>query len=266
MKYVRAIENLLTELEHRIQGLQKNISLAPAGKLITKNVKGTLRIIRRIPNVPDEYLGHTKLDLVRALAQKKYDIQTLKVLLQDKTKLEKLLLDFKDPKHITIEKVWENFPEHLKEYITQEPLSDEGYIQNWNQEDNLFKKKINNNSQIYSLRGERVESKSEALIADRLLNAGIPYHYEKELFVDHGEVLLHPDFTVLNPKTLKTYYWEHLGKIDNTEYSFKAKKRIELLARNGIIQGKNLIISFETSTSPLNTTYVDLLIREFLQS
>ena len=266
MKYIRTIENLLAELETRIKELQKNISLAPKGQLVTKNVNGALRLIRRIPNNQDEYLGHNKLDLIRALAQKKYDAQTLKVLLKDKTKFERLLIDFKNPKRSTIEQLWEKFPSHLKKYITQEPLSDDGFIQNWNKKENTFKKNTNRNLQIYSLRGEKVESKSEALIADRLLNANIPYHYELELFLDHGEILLHPDFTVLNPKTLKTFYWEHLGKVDDEEYSFKAKKRIELYARNGIIQGKNLIISFETSKSPLNTIYVDLLIKEFLSS
>ena len=64
---------------------------------------------------------------------------------------------------------------------------------------------------------------------------------------------------------MKSYYWEHFGMMDKEDYSLSAKKRLEQYATNDIILGKDLIITFETSVSPLSTWYVDILIDEYLK-
>ena len=93
------------------------------------------------------------------------------------------------------------------------------------------------------MRGDYVGSKSEAIIADRLFANDIPYHYEvaftpegeadtsRPVFDMYGRLMgyeglgtdpydrdtLHPDFYVLNKRTRKTYYWEHLGRLTTPE-------------------------------------------------
>ncbi len=48
--------------------------------------------------------------------------------------------------------------------------------------------------------GILVRSKSEAAIADTLFDEGVHFHYEQPLKV--GEVILYPDFTILDPSAL----------------------------------------------------------------
>lgn len=93
-----------------------------------------------------------------------------------------------------------------------------------------------------TLRGEKVRSKSEAIIADALYRHGIFYQYEKVLAADR---ITRVDFTVENNIRGRTLYWEHFGKMDDPNYVLeylKKKKRYESM---GIIEGKNLIATYE---------------------
>jgi hypothetical protein len=67
-------------------------------------------------------------------------------------------------------------------------------------------------------------SKSEALITNTLHMSDLDFYYEKPLFSSDGTMYL-PDFTIIFRG--EEYYWEHLGRIDLTDYSnhWKAKER-----------------------------------------
>lgn len=111
--------------------------------------------------------------------------------------------------------------------------------------------------------GEKVRSKSELIIADKLYDAGIPYFYEMNTVA--GPMLeYHPDFTVVNKVTGKIYYWEHFGMIDDSNYAANFQIKLENLAKAKIYPGDNLIMSFESSKRTLNTDYVDGLIKKYL--
>lgn len=70
-------------------------------------------------------------------------------------------------------------------------------------------KKITTLSEYY------VRSKSEMNIANILSLKEIPFEYEKPLFAPDGTMYL-PDFTITYKG--KTYYWEHIGRLDLPEY------------------------------------------------
>ena len=57
---------------------------------------------------------------------------------------------------------------------------------------------------------------------------------------------------------------EHFGMMDNPEYCNKAIKKLEDYAKNGIYQGKNLLVTYETSQYPLNMKVVENMLREFV--
>ena len=77
-------------------------------------------------------------------------------------------------------------------------------------------------------RGDLVRSKSELVIADKLYARGIEYLYEEPLPLSEG-CLRYPDFTINDPDG-KTYYWEHLGLLDDPGYHDRWKqKRAEYL-------------------------------------
>jgi ATP-dependent DNA helicase RecQ len=65
-----------------------------------------------------------------------------------------------------------------------------------------------------TLSGDMVRSKSEVIIANILFDRKIPYVYEKELVVHRQNYS--PDFTIQWKG--KTYYWEHLGLLEQGQY------------------------------------------------
>ena len=104
------------------------------------------------------------------------------------------------------------------------------------------------------------------MIASMLDKAGIPYRYEEIVPLD-GDVgvFMHPDFTVLNKRTRKVYYWEHFGAMSNNDYiegNFMPK--IQEYYNFGFLPGDKLLMTFESSGHPLDTTEVKRIIENYL--
>jgi hypothetical protein len=73
-----------------------------------------------------------------------------------------------------------------------------------------------------ALSGDMLRSKSEVIIANMLHERGVPFLYERPLFAGDGTLRL-PDFTVTWAG--KTYYWEHLGRLDDADYAEAWKQK-----------------------------------------
>ncbi|HWE47830.1 MAG TPA: AAA family ATPase [Caulobacteraceae bacterium] len=73
-----------------------------------------------------------------------------------------------------------------------------------------------------ALSGDMLRSKSEVIIANLLHEREIPFHYEQILIAPDGTLRL-PDFTVSSRG--RTYYWEHLGLLDQTQYAEEWKRK-----------------------------------------
>lgn len=91
--------------------------------------------------------------------------------------------------------------------------------------------------------GELVRSKSEVLIADKLKERGIPYFYEKELWLDGVRKI--PDFTIEDNESGETYYWEHCGMMNDPDYVERWERKKRWYAEHGIVEDENLIVSNE---------------------
>jgi hypothetical protein len=57
------------------------------------------------------------------------------------------------------------------------------------------------------------------IIADLLYSNGIEFTYERELVLGGSKRL--PDFTIDDADTGETFYWEHLGMLNNDRYRRK---------------------------------------------
>ena len=118
-------------------------------------------------------------------------------------------------------------------------------------------------SEIYTKKGERVRSKTERMIANTLYEHGIPYKYECPI-IRNGKVISRPDFTVLNVRRRKQYYWEHFGMMDDMNYANGFVKKLATYAKNDIYLGENLISSYETSSITINEKDVETIIEKYL--
>ena len=141
--------------------------------------------------------------------------------------------------------------------------TDEQFVNSWLSKPYIGKGFEEEDSEFYTDKNERVRSKSEILIANALEKHNVPYKYECPIVLK-GMGKIHPDFTALNVKRRKIYYWEHLGKLDDPDYARKNVFRINTYEKNGIFHGENLITTWETSTLPLDVKLVDELINHYL--
>ncbi|WP_406539177.1 ATP-dependent RecD-like DNA helicase [Fibrobacter sp.] len=92
-------------------------------------------------------------------------------------------------------------------------------------------------------RGEFVRSKSEVIIADALFYNNIFYKYE-EPYVKGGIKKI-PDFTIEDEESGNTFYWEHCGMMENRKYKERWEKKKKWYADKGIVEGENLIVTYD---------------------
>ena len=206
-----------------------------------------------------KYLRKGNEKLIKALAQKDYMLKAQKVLEKEIKALERFLKIF-DPD--LLKKVYENLPQGKKELVVPYQFPDKEYAKKWQAmpyEGKVFR---DGDPGIYTKRGERVRSKSEQLIADRLFYSGIPYRYEYPFELKNGRKV-YTDFTILNVRTRTEYRLEHFGMMGDSEYRGFAFFKIADYANNGLLMGRNIIYTFEDGNNPLDSRYLDLLIRKF---
>jgi exodeoxyribonuclease V alpha subunit len=113
-----------------------------------------------------------------------------------------------------------------------------------------------------ALSGDMVRSKSEVIIANLLHKHETPFYYDKMLLAGDGTMRL-PDFTVTCRG--ETYYWEHLGLLDQTSYANEwARKRAwyerwfpgQLVAT---IEGSKLSNAVERLINALRAPDIDII-------
>lgn len=125
-----------------------------------------------------------------------------------------------------------------------------------------FNKRFYDDNLIHKTKqGEMVRSKSEVIVADALFDAGIKYRYEADLKLSNG-VTAHPDFTIYNDEWQPIFYWEHLGMLQKEDYRKKWDIKRKSYEENGIIEGKNLIISKDGLNGSINSQEIDRLIAQ----
>lgn len=112
---------------------------------------------------------------------------------------------------------------------------------------------------IKTMQGCIVRTKSEALIANALYSARIPFRYECELKL--GNISIFPDFTILHPITNEVVYLEHLGLLEKSDYREDFIRKIKLYINNGFFPGINLFFTSETEDRPLDQNQIDCIIQ-----
>ncbi|MGP1507434.1 MAG: hypothetical protein ACTTJW_00950 [Sphaerochaeta sp.] len=247
--------NELTALDEKLQKLEVQSS---EGSINLKMQSGKNRFFYRTKDGRQVYLKDRKQ--IAALAQKMYNSKLKAAAELENERLKKCMNVLSRDKNPDLDSIYEKLPEDLKPFVEPDVITDEGYSVWWLKHS---PKKADYGTYL-TLGGEKVRSKSEVIIADRLFSAGIPYHYELPVSFT-GVELFHPDFTVLNKRTRVQYYWEHLGMVDTPTYWADTQVKLENFAKFGIFPGQKLLLSFESSKRPLSVEYVDSLIEAFLK-
>ena len=117
-------------------------------------------------------------------------------------------------------------------------------------------------------KGLAVRSKSELLIAEALLSAGVGFEYEKPLTL--AGTTRYPDFTIEDEISGRTVYWEHLGMLGREDYRASWEKKLAWYSANGIYavdetksEDLLLITTTDSAQSGLDMAKVKKLISEW---
>lgn len=255
------------ELETIIARANKYIDDAPDGRLeiLTQNGRYRYYLCGKTAGhkiAPRNYIPKSKEKIAALIAQRDYAKKMLNYAVNEKSKIEALLKVY-SPK--TAQEMMENLHPGRRAIVEPILISDDEYARKWEASfsEEVYVNSFPVQSEIYTENNEHVRSKSEKIIADKLLLMGIPYKYEQALVFK--EKIIFPDFTVLNKRSREIIYWEHLGMMDCEAYIVKNFEKISLYEHNGIILGKNLILTHETKSHPLSVRVLDAIINTFLR-
>ncbi|MBQ5390766.1 MAG: hypothetical protein IIU44_00195 [Spirochaetales bacterium] len=289
------IIRILKETDKNLESIIESSRPDESGILNLKTVKGKPIFYCRTEEGKQKYVRMSDDEQIKRLSSNYYAKRLKAAAIKEKKQIDSCLdILSKDPEESDVDKVAQRIPEAIKANAGLSELSDEGYARKWQQGNKIVKKYRSHKEDDYhkfkTLRGDYVGSKSELIIADRLYVKGIPYHYEIAFtpeaeidvsrpiydqfgFIAGYEVIgfspfdqdtLHPDFYVLNKRTRKAYFWEHLGKMDDPSYCLKNFNRFMRIIDAGYIIGEDLIVTHEDSKHPLMTESIDAIIEKYL--
>ena len=244
--------------------LEKELSAAPEGKIhIVKTNKRVQFYLREDKtDKSGKYISKKETRKIRKYVQKSYDEKILKMINDELQGLE-ILLSNSAVIANRIRNTYSDNPLEVKRMIVPIDISDEDYKKQWQEMAYIGKPVAEHVPYFETQRKERVRSKSELTIANMLDQYGVPYKYECPVILKNGRQV-YPDFTVLNVKERKVFYWEHRGMMDDREYARHAVLKTKELRNIGIALGDNMIITEETSTVPLGTDEIESVIVQFL--
>lgn len=254
-------------LDEEIRNLQDKICNSPPGTLISrKNPDGSYSYSQSLKDSEGKkkeiYFRKDDTDMPRKLAEKGYAEARLKDALREKRVIERELCltqnDNKEDRFLRLH------PGHAELVIpllrNQNPFAEQWakqpYVRNKKYPEGLIYPTV--------IPGLNVRSKSEGDIISRFVHFGVPFRYEEEHVINR--ISFHPDFTCLNTETNQVFFWEHQGRWDDPKYVSRLEDRNIQFQKAGIIPWKNLIITTETATQPLDIGWVDHLIQFFLKS
>ena len=159
------------------------------------------------------------------------------------------------------EKIYRKLGKGKQRLVEPIEILDEEYRKQWESVEYTGKSFEENTAEIYTDRGERVRSKSEKIIADKLYREGIAYRYEYPLEIPFVGTM-YPDFTILDEKNRRNIIYEHFGLMDNDSYANNAIHKLKLYASEGYFLGENLFVTMETSEIPLDSKTIDGIINQ----
>ena len=283
---IDTLENRKKYLENLIDQILRRLKHAPEGSLRIIHCNGSIQYYRYnasgysvysdnsgnsgcsdnadnsncLNKSKQKYLTKSDLAAARRLAQKTYDRRLLAAAKKELYVISRFLDTYPSvrPEHL-----YEDYSEERKLLLNPVIETEEMFLNSWKSVTYTGKPFPEDMPELLTEKDEKVRSKSELLIANMLEKENVPYRYEYPVLLK-GFGTVYPDFTVLNVRLRKEYYWEHQGMMDNPEYADKAIRKIETYAGCGIFPGDGLILSWETKEYPINLKNIKALIHHYL--
>ncbi len=250
------LEQMIGEADRRIRGC----AVKDNQKICVTNRKNGFQYYSVDKDGKRLYLKKIQMPLIKAIAQRDYDLAVKKTIMDMRYHIERFLRQYDMD---AIEDVYNNLCDARKVLVKPIIETDEEYIENWKLQHIGGQNSFPEDGVYLTERGEKVRSKSEKILADLFLKYEIPYTYEPQLHLGFGKVY-YPDFVLLNVIKRKTIYWEHFGLITNGEYAIKAFQKMQEYENAGLVNGEDIIYSMESESMPLDIKFIEKKIEKYL--
>lgn len=243
-------EEMLSELKMRLEKANERLKQCPEGSLVQYN-RGGRKTFFQVTNVNEarQRKGITRnIQLVKALTEKVYLQEEIGILEKDVQALVGFLSKYEEPVFSNIHK---NVPERFK--ILGENILIEKRDAWENEPYRISDYKPEMRRHLTSS-GQKVRSKSEIIIAEKLHEYGIPFRYEQILTIGGREFA--PDFTIRSSSG-KIFYWEHFGMTHDENYINYNRWKQGQYEQAGIVPWDNLIVTYDSEDGILNIPLIE---------
>lgn len=257
------LENQLTNIDKMLEEIEKMPKLSKELENITirtSNREKGFQYYRCFPGEKREYIKKSEMNQVALVVQDDYNKAVRNRLVHDKKVLKEFLAQY-NPEGIN--DVYESLCDAKKRFVNPVFKPNNSFVEEWLNKQHGEKNSYPKENSFKTENGEYVRSKSEKILADMFKNKGIPYKYEPLLELNSREIV-YPDFVLLNVRTRKTYYWEHLGYISDGDYASKNLMKLRKYEEAGYFIGDNLLLSMESAKNPLNIKEIEAKIESYL--
>ena len=248
-------------LEQFLAAYGDSLRGSPEGRIrVTHKKKYVLYYFKEHATDRWKYVSVKELSKVRRIINRDYLEDVVSQTTEELRKINRFL---GDGLPISLETVYQEFSPVRQSFIqplfpTSEEVVEEFCSFSYDPSDYFPENKLYETG-----RGEKVRSKAEWMIAQKLAEHGVPYQYEAPLHLK-GVGTVRPDFRCLNVRRRKIVYWEHMGRMGDNEYASEALRKVRAYASNDIHIAENLIITEETADCPLIPSTVEYWIKRML--
>lgn len=269
---IERLREISDELNRTCAAYSKELRVLPKGKLLcSKNKSGAHYYVGERNRSGYHRKGISKDEgKITALARKEYLSRALPLLEHNLKLVDSAISKYKpcEPQDI-IEKLvvaYKNLPEtaFLSPTIDSECIALDSTVQerilshaSWGKQPYDNGDYLPEGRSIVTSRGERMRSKAEVMIAEKLYEYGIPFRYEQMIRLDDG-VSINPDFT-FEGRGGKEFYLEFCGMMNDEGYVMRTMHKIRRYAESGVVPWKNIIYLF-ASGNEMNMMRVKAMI------
>ncbi len=242
------------------------LASAPEGAVYVSRNNGTFqyRVRKNGESRNGKYLKKKDIALARALAQKDYCRRFVEC--AERVDRELSILEDRETAcsasfmYTELAEAYLAMPAGKRELVEAYVLPGEAFVEKWLAAPGNILGFKEGTAEIYAERGERVRSKSEKMIADKLFMLGVPYRYEDLVVFENGETVC-PDFKILDVAERKEILFEHFGLMSDEDYQNRTVYKMELYNRNGYELGRDFLFTMETADKPLDMRCFERMIR-----
>lgn len=258
----KLIEIRCKELESLAIRLNAELEKAPEGRLRVSNCRGKARYYycNTEGKRSRSYLPMNRLETAKALAQKEYNQQVLNAAVKEKDLLGRYL---SNSPAVPPEDIYAKLLEARRELVTPAMDTDERFLMRWKSQPYPNMATRREHPVIFNDQGTEVDSKAELAISNQFDKRNIAFLPQFPVYLK-ARGWVYADFKVLNLRTRREYYWEHLGMLDSAAYRKHSLPKLNAYILNGYVPGDNLILSWESEESRLDMRVIDSLIDAFL--